>query len=134
MEKILELVEKRSCAGILYLLLKYQGTKMFKEKLPEIFRAMLPLLQEQSGQLPLSGFLHYILYETDSSLEEVIRLFRQQLPQGDDAMLSTAEQLIQKGREQEKLEYARRMLNDNMDIALIAKYTGLSREEIEKLR
>ena len=141
LENILELVEERTYAGILYLLFKYQGTKMFKEKLQEIFRAMLPLLREEFDRLPLSGFLHYILYETDSSWEEVVRLFRQQIPQGDDAMLSTAEQLIQKGREQgieQGLEritrIARRMLDKGFAVELISEITGLSREEIEKLR
>lgn len=38
------------------------------------------------------------------------------------------------GRRESKLEIAKSMLEDNMSIAMIVKYTGLSKEEIEKLK
>jgi predicted transposase/invertase (TIGR01784 family) len=40
---------------------------------------------------------------------------------------------IKKGVKQEKLETARRMLNDGVSIEKIAKYTGLSEKEIRQL-
>ncbi len=57
-------------------------------------------------------------------------------------MFETLEYNVQKEREQCKLEgemkkqveIAKSMLNDNLSIAMIMKYTGLSKEEIEKLR
>ena len=60
-------------------------------------------------------------------------------------MFETLEYNIQKEREQYKeegrfegemkkqIEIAQNMLDDNLPIATIIKYTGLSKEEIEKL-
>ena len=56
-------------------------------------------------------------------------------------MFETLEYNIQKEREQYKLEgetkkqieIIKNMLDDNLPIATIIKYTGLSKEEIEKL-
>jgi predicted transposase/invertase (TIGR01784 family) len=39
-----------------------------------------------------------------------------------------------KGKLKEKNETAQNMLKDGLDISLISKYTGLSLEDIEKLR
>lgn len=57
-------------------------------------------------------------------------------------MFETLEYNVQKEREQCKLEgemkkqveIAKNMLKDNLPITTIVKYTGLSKEEIEKLR
>lgn len=38
------------------------------------------------------------------------------------------------GRDENRIETARNMLNDNMDIKEISKYTGLSQTEIEALK
>ena len=43
------------------------------------------------------------------------------------------EQGIEKGIEQEKRMLAKKMKEDNVDIEKIIKYTGLTKEEIEKL-
>ena len=43
------------------------------------------------------------------------------------------EQGIEKGIEQEKRMLAQKMKEDNVDIKKIIKYTGLTKEEIEKL-
>lgn len=37
------------------------------------------------------------------------------------------------GKTESKVEIAKNMLNDNLPITTIVKYTGLSKEEIEKL-
>lgn len=38
------------------------------------------------------------------------------------------------GRTEGKIEVAKRMLNDNLSVELISKFTGLSQDEIDKLR
>ena len=43
------------------------------------------------------------------------------------------EQGIKKGIEQEKRMLAQKLKEDNVDIEKIIKYTGLTKEEIEKL-
>ena len=40
---------------------------------------------------------------------------------------------IEHGKKEEKLKIAKNMLNDNIDVDTIIKYTGLSKEEIQKL-
>ena len=37
-------------------------------------------------------------------------------------------------RQEEKIEIAKNMLKDNLPVETIVKYTGLSKEEIEKLK
>ena len=44
------------------------------------------------------------------------------------------EQGIEKGIEQEKIEIAKELLNNNVSLDIIMKSTGLSKEEIEKLK
>jgi DNA repair protein RadC len=39
----------------------------------------------------------------------------------------------EEGREEEKREIAKRMKKDGIDVKTIEKYTGLTKEEIEKL-
>lgn len=55
-----------------------------------------------------------------------------------EAMMTTAEWLRQEGLEQGELKKARqtaqRMLDEDLDIELIVRVTGLSRKEVEKLR
>ena len=41
---------------------------------------------------------------------------------------------ITQGIEQNKIENAKKMLKEKLDIDLISKITGLSKEEIEKLK
>ena len=40
---------------------------------------------------------------------------------------------ISQGIEQNKIESAKKMLEDNLDVNTISKYTGLSVDEIEKM-
>ena len=44
------------------------------------------------------------------------------------------EQYREEGRLEGKTEIVKNMLDDNLPIATIIKYTGLSKEEIEKLK
>jgi len=41
---------------------------------------------------------------------------------------------LEQGSRQEKIEIAKNMLNENMDIEIISKVTGLTKEEIETLK
>ena len=51
----------------------------------------------------------------------------------DKGMAKGIEQGIKKGIEQEKRMLAQKLKEDNVDIEKIIKYTGLTKEEIEKL-
>jgi predicted transposase/invertase (TIGR01784 family) len=48
--------------------------------------------------------------------------------------MSAAEQLRQEGREEVRLKAAKSMLQDKESIDKIAKWTGLSEEELERLK
>ena len=50
---------------------------------------------------------------------------------GKDAGLTQGKEL---GAKEEKLEIAKKMLKENVDIDFIVKMTGLSKEELEKLK
>ena len=51
----------------------------------------------------------------------------------EDGVEKGISQGIQQGSQQTKIETAKNMLNDNLDIQTIIKYTGLSMEEIKSL-
>ena len=48
--------------------------------------------------------------------------------------MTIAERLIKEGKEERSIEVARNMLQDGESIEKIIQYTGLTKEEIEKLK
>ena len=48
--------------------------------------------------------------------------------------VSAINHATKKGKKEEKMEIAKEMLNENMSIEMIMKFTKLTREEIEKLK
>ncbi|MCZ6678881.1 MAG: hypothetical protein O7E52_16740 [Candidatus Poribacteria bacterium] len=52
----------------------------------------------------------------------------------EDALREDFEEGLQEGRRQEKAQISLSLLREGMDVALIARTTGLNREEIEQLR
>lgn len=72
------------------------------------------------------------LYDKEMHLENI------RISEIEDARIEGLEQGvkqgIKRGIKQDKIEIAKNMLNDNMDIDIISKYTGLSIKEIEKLK
>ena len=88
---------------------EYRGS--YLEKFFELskFAAMDELTQEE--------YLARFMFETDQK-----------------SFLRTAHNKgVAEGRSEERLETARRMLADGMDVSLISKYTGLTAEEIHSL-
>ena len=68
------------------------------------------------------------LYDKELHLEKL------RLSELKEAREKGIEQGIEKGIEQEKIEIVKNMLKDEVDISVISKYTGLSKEEIERLK
>ena len=74
--------------------------------------------------------------------EEITRILDESSPEEVDKMISNVEKVIKKsvedaekqGIEKRNMEIAKRMLEEKENIEKIIKYTGLSREEIEKLK
>ena len=76
-----------------------------------------------------------------SSDDEMVYMFDQENMQEmirntelEEATESGIEKGILQGSQEKALEIAKNMLNAKMDLDSIAKITGLSREEIEKLK
>ena len=76
-----------------------------------------------------------------SSDDEMVYMFDQENMQEmirntelEEATESGIEKGILQGSQEKALEIAKNMLNAKMDLDSIAKMTGLSREEIEKLK
>ena len=77
-----------------------------------------------------ADFLNFISVEKDNMMiENSIRDegIRKGLKEG-------LEKGLEQGTEQSKNEIAKNMLKENMDISLISKLTGLSNEQINKLK
>ena len=54
--------------------------------------------------------------------------------EGVDTMSGLGAAVRQEGRQEEKMEIAKNMLKSNLPILTIVQCTGLSKEEIEKLK
>ena len=79
----------------------------------------------------------YDLEERKRVLKEDYNIKMEEVYEGVNDMSSLSEAVFQEGREEGreegKLEIAKNMLKDNLPLEVIVKYTGLSKEEIEKL-
>ena len=75
-------------------------------------------------------------YDIFTSDEETMQMYnaREAFLYGQEIMLKRErEEGIKEGIEKEKYDLAKNMKNENLDINLISKITGLSTEEISKL-
>ena len=73
-----------------------------------------------------ADFLNFISVEKDNMMiENSIR---------DEGIRKGLEQGLEKGTEQSKNEIAKNMLKKDLDISLISEVTGLSNEQINKLK
>ena len=75
--------------------------------------------------------------EKDIDPEELKKILEDTKIRGGDFMPTLAQRLRDEGKEQwmkeEKIETARRMLNDNVSIENVVKYTGLTEKEVRAL-
>jgi predicted transposase/invertase (TIGR01784 family) len=90
-------------------------------------------------------FLIYAAYIRDIPLEQLKKTLEECKIEGGDIMPSLAQRLIEQGIEQgiekgiekgtanKAKETARQMLNDDVPIESIVKYTGLTEKEIKEL-
>jgi predicted transposase/invertase (TIGR01784 family) len=82
-------------------------------------------------------FLIYVAYIRDIPLEQLKKTLEECKIEGGDIMPSLAQRLIEQGIEQgtakKAKETARQMLNDDIPIERIIKYTGLTEKEIKEL-
>ena len=113
------------------------------KKLEELISLSEDLFNEKSGIKIIQRLLFY-LYNTNDIEIEVINNTVSKLishKKGEEIMTTTAERLINQGLEQgieqgafdEKIDAAKKMINEGSTIDFIQRITGLSKEEILKL-
>ena len=65
--------------------------------------------------------------------EKIVDIVDKIAKEGGELAMTTAMRLKEEGIKEEKIKTAKRMKNEELDINLIQKITGLTKEEIEKL-
>ena len=108
-----------------------------KEKLNVLERLLLAFNEEENLSDITKGdriMEEYVKDAKEASIkDEVIGLYDKELHL-EKLRLSELSEAREQGIEQEKIEIAKNMLNDGLDISVISKYTSLSKEEIESLK
>ena len=66
-------------------------------------------------------------------MKDIVGLYDKELHE-EKLRITELEEAREKGKKESILETARNMLKDNLDIEMICKYTGLTREEINNLK
>ena len=133
------------------LVLKYIFRKNeLKNLFFRIFEKLPELLKDHDGRELYISLLTYLYYGSDLEIGYVIDNIQQISEQGGEIAMSTAEKLIQQGKlegiqegmekgmkkgiQKSKREVAQRMIGEGFKDDIIAKITGLSQEDIKKLR
>jgi predicted transposase/invertase (TIGR01784 family) len=72
--------------------------------------------------------------EAQAKLEEAQAKAEEAQAKSEEAQLKAKTEGRAEGRAEGKIEVAKRMLNDNLSVELISKFTGLTQEELDNLR
>ncbi|MEW6608990.1 MAG: Rpn family recombination-promoting nuclease/putative transposase [bacterium] len=101
--------------------------------------------EEEKGLKFLEGVIRYIYSSTEIGVEEVVGAVKKISEKGGEATMTTAMKLIEQGMQQgmqqglqqgeyrKAVEAAKAMYSEGFNIDVIAKITGLSKEEINKV-
>jgi predicted transposase/invertase (TIGR01784 family) len=125
----------RSMAA-LTLLQKHIHRRVLSELLDRLAATLL------TGHLTVEQLVSLINYliqagETDDA-EAFVRNLAQKVPQHEEALMTIAQQLeqkgIEKGRQEGKLEIADKLLKNGMELKSVKEITGLTDEELAKIR
>jgi predicted transposase/invertase (TIGR01784 family) len=83
------------------------------------------------GDEPLyKAHKEYERFTHDDKMREIYEM----RVEGQRRMITNIEVAKEEGKKESSIEIAKNMLKDNIDISIIQKYTGLSENEIEKLK
>jgi predicted transposase/invertase (TIGR01784 family) len=106
------------------------------EKLEEVEKYLLVLTEKGINEAKEIGGNIKIM---DEYIDEAVEVsYESGFGEAYDKEEAIYDDGIKKGMEQgmknEKIEIARKMLNEKMDISMISKITGLTKEEIDKIK
>lgn len=130
-----EIAHHRSMAA-LTLLQKH----IHQRNLTALIDSLVSLLLHKhlSSSLVISLVNYMIQVGEASDAQTFVHKLAQRVPQHEEALMTIAEQLeqkgIEKGRKEEALKIAQTMLNNGLDRPTVIKMTGLTEDELAKLR
>ncbi|MGX9236954.1 Rpn family recombination-promoting nuclease/putative transposase [Pantoea ananatis] len=130
-----EITHHRSMAA-LTLLQKH----IHQRNLTALIDSLVSLLLHKhlSSSLVISLVNYMIQVGEASDAQTFVHKLAQRVPQHEEALMTIAEQLeqkgIEKGRKEEALKIAQTMLNNGLDRPTVIKMTGLTEDELAKLR
>ncbi|MGC8765522.1 MAG: hypothetical protein ACP5QT_06520, partial [Brevinematia bacterium] len=144
-------IESKAVQSAILLLKKIFDVEVdFEVIIRDIFSNVRELFKSKEGVEIIRTFLLYLFNATDVEPEKVGLILKSVEKEGEEVAMSTAEVLIKKGVEQglqqglqqglskgeykKAIETAKRMLERGSDIEFIADVTGLSIEEVEKIK
>jgi predicted transposase/invertase (TIGR01784 family) len=142
-ETITELFQKNPAVKLWLFIQKYVFTpKRVLHTLRNLTDVDRMFLTTEEGLNVLETICRYLFKATSLSAEEIIDAANTLPPNAKEAIMTTAEKLMKQGEERglekgvlaKAREDAQRMLDEGLDIELIIRVTGLSREEVEGLR
>jgi predicted transposase/invertase (TIGR01784 family) len=135
-----EELTKRPWAGLFQLVTKYVKRRNFLKKLDDSGGKLLKLIVvENNGKAFLVNVVRYVLTVVDKSGKvELENVLKKHLNQGNEIMGNVAQELIQEGisqgAHQKEQEIAKNLLKMGIPAADVARATGLSVSEVEKLK
>lgn len=124
-----EAIKQHSGIGPVELLLKHIRMPDFVKQKEQLIAGLRPL--DENTRLTM---LKYIMKCSDVSVEQLLETIRQYLPKDEEAIMTTEEQIMQRGMQNATHMVARNMLQEGYDPQAVKKVTHLSDQEIQKLR
>ncbi|GAE31792.1 transposase [Halalkalibacter hemicellulosilyticus] len=107
----------------------------------EFLRMLVRMEIDQAKQTLLTGFFETYLPLTEDEETQLINEVKQMKGKEGDQIMEVMvsyerrgmEKGIEKGMEKGKLEMARNLLREGVDVAMVVRVSGLSREDVERL-
>ena len=121
---------------ILMQIMKYSyNENILNENLEKIFKIGKLYIEEPKGLIFFKKIIRY-LYEIDDNLDvdKLMEIVKENDDKAGGVIMSTATKLIQKGETKNRIEVAKRMLKNGVDLTTISEYTDLPIVEIKKLK
>jgi predicted transposase/invertase (TIGR01784 family) len=126
-----EIMQHRSMAA-LTLLQKHIRQRNLNEFLDQISVLILEEFMTRQQMLTLVNYMLQVGETPDA--EGFLRDLAQRIPQHEDELMTIAQQLEQKGKQEALFEVARKMLVNGLDTASVIKITGLSEDDLKQIQ
>jgi len=118
----------------LFFLFKYISEKKLETKLEEFFNVIKPYVDDDKKHNDIKVFIYYLMNILELSPEELSGSLNKISPKGGELIMTTAVKLRKEGMREKACEDARKMLEKGYPASDISEITGLSLEEIMKLK